>query len=329
MRTGKDLILATREFAHENVLYSWWSVISTALLLMLAMLGAALLNPWPLQLTCSILAGLLGVRFFVIYHDHQHNSLLPNSRLIAGMMRLWGILSMTPNDIWTHSHNSHHRHNSKLRYTHVGSFPVMTTTRYINASRMERVLYRFNRSPVTIACGYLTAFIFAMCILPFFENHKNQRDCALALVIHVAVYVILWLTMGPAVVFFAWFLPNFIAAGLGVYLFYAQHNFPTVTYKEKDGWTYETAALESSSFCKMGPIMNYFTANIGFHHIHHLNAKIPFYRLPEVFRKMPELQHPKVTSLNPLEMLRCLRLFVWDCDQQRMINRKELKLRMS
>ncbi len=114
-------------------------------------------------------------------------------------------------------------------------------------------------------------------------------------------------------------VPFFISQAIGTYLFYAQHNFPGVTFKDNAGWTYEAAALESSSYMKTGPLMAWFTANIGYHHIHHLNSHIPFYRLPEVLREMPELQHPKTTSLHPLEIIRCLRLKVWDVEKQQMV----------
>ena len=99
---------------------------------------------------------------------------------------------------------------------------------------------------------------------------------------------------------------------MGAYLFYAQHNFPTATFAEKEGWSYVNAALGSSSYMRMNQVMHWFTGNIGYHHIHHLNARIPFYRLPEVYKAIPELQMAKTTSLMPGEMIRCLRLKVWD-----------------
>jgi omega-6 fatty acid desaturase (delta-12 desaturase) len=113
-------------------------------------------------------------------------------------------------------------------------------------------------------------------------------------------------------------IPHFITYAIGTYLFYAQHNFPEVSFNSEAGWTYEKAAVESSSFLKTNRVMAWFTANIGYHHIHHLNARIPFYRLPEVIRAIPELQTPRMTSLHPLEIYRCLRLKVWDVDSQRM-----------
>jgi omega-6 fatty acid desaturase (delta-12 desaturase) len=118
-------------------------------------------------------------------------------------------------------------------------------------------------------------------------------------------------------------VPFFIASALGAYLFYAQHNFPGVVLRDEAGWTYEGAALDSSSHLKTGPILSWFTGNIGYHHIHHLNHRIPFYRLPEVHRAIPELRRAKTTTLHPLDILRCLRLKVWCAESQQMVGLKE------
>jgi omega-6 fatty acid desaturase (delta-12 desaturase) len=132
--------------------------------------------------------------------------------------------------------------------------------------------------------------------------------------------------------FFGWpallltlLIPYFIASAIGTYLFYAQHNFPGVSFSDEAGWTYEKAALESSSFMKTGPIMGWFTANIGYHHVHHLNSRIPFYRLPEVAKKIPELTTPKTTSLHPVDIFRCLRLKVWDVETQQMVSLRNVQ----
>ena len=111
---------------------------------------------------------------------------------------------------------------------------------------------------------------------------------------------------------------------LGAYLFYAQHNFPNVKFKNNVEWSYAHAALESSSYMAMNPFLNWVTANIGYHHVHHLNARIPFYRLPEAMASIPELQQANVTTLKPSEIIRCLRLKLWDPEQNRMISLSEL-----
>jgi len=137
--------------------------------------------------------------------------------------------------------------------------------------------------------------------------------------VHIVIGVLLTVLFGWLSLLLTLIIPVFIAGAIGSYLFYAQHNFPGVSFNAAAGWTYEKAALESSSFLKTDFLMRWFTANIGYHHIHHLNARIPFYRLPEVLENIAELQTPKTTSLNPIEIFRCLRLKVWDVESQQMI----------
>jgi len=323
MRTGKELVLATREFAKDNTAQSWSAIASTFALLVALTVTIALLPFWFLKLPASILLGLLMVRMFVIYHDHQHHAILPKSKVAKYLMRAWGILAMTPSCVWQHSHNHHHNHNSKLRSTHIGSYPVMTKERYKSSTKQERTKYLLMRHPLTIAFGYFTVFIMGMCITPMLEDIKANRDSFFAIIFHILLYTFVIVTFGWAATFFVLFLPFFIASALGSYLFYAQHNFPQVIFKDKAGWSYEGAALDSSSYCQMNAFMNYMTGNIGYHHIHHLNAKIPFYRLPEAYANLPELQTPRVTSLHPKEILRCLSLKVWDVDQQKLLPLKE------
>ena len=111
---------------------------------------------------------------------------------------------------------------------------------------------------------------------------------------------------------------------LGAYLFYAQHNFPDAKYRTKEEWSYVHAALYSSSYMKMSKLMHWFTGNIGYHHIHHMNSKIPFYRLPEVFEAIKAFQQPGVTSLSPRDIYACFKLKVWDPEQSRMIGLREI-----
>jgi len=319
MRTGPELIKATKPFAVDSTARSWWCVLSTAFLLMAALTGTLLSIPLPVRGACSVLAGLLILRMFVIYHDQQHHAILPHSRLADVLMRIYGILVLSPSSVWRSSHNYHHNHNSKLRSAHIGSFPVMTRAQYLKSTPGERRIYLFTRHPLTILFGYVFIFFHGMCVYPVFNQPRKSLDCLVAGMVHVGIAVLLVSFLGWQTWLLAQVIPHFLASAIGSYLFYAQHNFPTVSFEDKAGWTYEKAALESSSFMKTGWIMRWFTGNIGYHHIHHLNARIPFYRLPEVFHAIPELQRPKTTSLHLLEVFRCLRLKVWDVDAQRMV----------
>jgi acyl-lipid omega-6 desaturase (Delta-12 desaturase) len=318
MRTGKELILATRPYAADFTVKSWWCVLSTAFMLAAALTGT-LWNFLPVgKVICSGLAGLLVLRLFVIYHDQQHHAILSKSRLAESLMRIFGILSLSPSSIWRASHNYHHKHNSKLRSSHIGSYPIMTRAEYLRSSKRTRFNYLFMRHPLTILFGYVFVFLYGMCIYPFFNSPREHYDCLIATVMHLALAVVLTFFFGWPALLLTLVIPHLVASGIGSYLFYAQHNFPGVSFYDRAGWAYEKAALESSSFLKTGPIMAWFTANIGYHHIHHLNARVPFYRLPEVLKAIPELAKPKTTSLRVMDIIRCLRLKVWDVEAQQM-----------
>ncbi|HEX4265024.1 MAG TPA: fatty acid desaturase [Verrucomicrobiae bacterium] len=323
-RTDRQLILATKPFAKDNTLQSWWCVLST-LFLMLAAFGGALWHFHPIaRAVCSVFAGLLMLRFFVIYHDQQHHAILPKSRVAEGLMRIFGILALSPSSIWRSSHNHHHNHNSKLRGSQIGSYPIMTREQFIKTSPAKRRVYLFVRHPLTILFGYAFMFLYGMCLNPFFNYPRRHIDCLLALIAHVAIAAALLWFGGWMSLLFVQIIPHFIASAIGSYLFYAQHNFPGVSFNDNAGWTYEKAALESSSYMRMNPLMAWFAGNIGYHHIHHLNARIPFYRLPEVLRALPELRCPKTTSLHPADIARCLRLKVWDVQTQTMVGVRNL-----
>jgi acyl-lipid omega-6 desaturase (Delta-12 desaturase) len=315
----ETLYARTKSHARDNSLKSWWCILSTTFLLLAAVAGTLPGLLLAVRLICSVLTGLLLIRLFVIFHDHQHRAILPKSRLAALFMRLFGICVLCPSAIWRASHDYHHAHNSKLRSAYIGSYPIMTREQYQMTRGGERLLYLLMRHPLTILFGYVTVFLFGMVILPFFSDPRRNFDSIPALLLHLGLGVTLVMCFGWLALILTLLVPFFIGSALGAYLFYAQHNFPGVIFKDKDGWTYEGAALESSSYLKTNSVMAWFTGNIGYHHIHHLNHRIPFYRLPETYRAIPELQKAKTTSLHPLDIFRCLRLKVWCVETQRMV----------
>ena len=143
------------------------------------------------------------------------------------------------------------------------------------------------------------------------------------LAILFGLIAILWLSGGFEVALFAFILPFAIASAAGAYLFYAQHTYEGLRIMPPEEWTYFAGALESSSYMQLSPLMSWFTGNIGYHHVHHLNPHIPFYRLPEAMAGIPELQHPTVTSLRPRDILACFRANLWKISTQRMVSYRE------
>ena len=148
-------------------------------------------------------------------------------------------------------------------------------------------------------------------------------DSALALLGHVALIALLLVYGGFDVAFFVVLLPISIASVLGSYLFFAQHSFKHMHIISPEAWTYYRAALESSSYMRLNKLMQWFSGNIGYHHIHHLNVRIPFYRLPETMAAIPELQSPVTTTLALRDIIDCFKSCLWDEELQRMVSYRE------
>ena len=321
MRTGKELLIASKEFASEFRWLSWWHLWSTLAALASSIAVAASDLPWGLRAVASVLAGLVGVRLFIIYHDYQHGAILRDSRVAGAVMNLTGLLMLNPRSVWNRSHDHHHKNNSKTFGASIGSYPIMTQETYATASPAERFTYAAIRHPLNMALGYLTVFTLGMCLRPFLQNPKRHFDGLLSILLHFGAMIYVW-TLGLDVLMFGMVIPSLVAASLGAYLFYAQHNFPAADLKPRSEWSHVEAALHSSSYIAMGSLMNWFTGNIGYHHVHHLNARIPFYRLPEAMAALEELQSPGTTSLRPRDIFACLRLKLWSPDAGKFVGFK-------
>jgi omega-6 fatty acid desaturase (delta-12 desaturase) len=325
MLQGKELILATRPYGREVRSKSWIQTLLTVFLLGLALAATIVIPYFFVKLLFSVLAGLLMVRMFIIYHDHQHHSILTHSKIADVLMTVFGFYILAPTSIWKRSHDHHHNNNSKLFSASIGSYPIATRKKFMEMTSRQKFGYLAIRHPLTIGLGYFSMFMFGMCIASFASNPRKHFDSLIALVLHIVASVLIFVFLGWHIWFCFFFLPFIVAFGLGAYLFYAQHNFPGVTFAENNEWAYEKAAMESSSYMMMNPVMSWLTGNIGYHHIHHLNAKIPFYRLPEVMKNFKELQNCKRTSLNPRAVIACLRLKIWDQEKCQMVGLRDIR----
>lgn len=318
-RRGRELLAAARPFAEEVRSRSWFHFVES-FAVFFAVLGAALyVGPLWAKVPLSILAGLVSVRLFILYHDFQHNAILRGSKVAEAIMWLYGVYVLTPKNVWRQTHNYHHAHTAKIVGSHVGSYLMVTTDIWEKMSPKERFVYKIYRHPLTVFFAYFTVFFYGMCMASFARNPRKNWDSLFAIVVHVAMAIALPYFFGVEVFLIGWFIPLFVATTSGAYLFYAQHNYPDIHIQPREEWEFSKAALESSSYMEMGPVLQWLTGNIGFHHVHHLNPTIPFYRLPEVMAALPELQHPGKTSLGPSEIVRCFGLKLWDNASGRMV----------
>ncbi len=325
MRLGKELILASKAYTKENRFRSWVETILTLGLLAGFLFASFMPLPLIVRGLCSIFTALLYVRIFVIYHDYQHHAILQNSKLATLIMKGIGLYLLTPQNVWKRSHDHHHNHNSKLTMSGIGSYPTISKRLFLKLSKTHQWVYLLNRHPVTIILGYFTLFIYWLNIKSFMQSPRKHWDSCLSLVFHGACSILIYYYLGAVAFWLNWFMPFFSSFAIGSYLFYCQHNFPGAQFTENQDWKYDQAALYSTSFMVMNPLMQWLLGNIGYHHVHHLNSRIPFYRLPEVMKDMPELQHPITTSWNPLDIWRCFQLKLWDAENSKMITLKQLR----
>ena len=324
MLAAKELILETKLFAKEIRWKSWYYTLSSFFLLTVFLLGTYFVPFLIGRVVCSILSALLLSRCFIIFHDYQHHSILNRSFFANIIFTAFGIYMITPPSIWKRSHNHHHNNNAKLFSASIGSFPIMTKQKFLEASKKDRQMYLAIRHPINMFFSYFSVFVYGMCIQSFLSNPKKHWDSLLVLLVHFSIAIFLFLHFGWLTWLLTFFLPFFLSHMLGAYLFYAQHNFPGAVYRNNVDWNYAQAAMESSSYMAMNPFWQWVTANIGYHHIHHINSRIPFYRLPEAMKKIPELQKVTVTTLNISDIIACLRLKVWDPQQNKMIGFAEM-----
>ncbi|MBY0370415.1 fatty acid desaturase [bacterium] len=322
MRDLPTLTRESRPFTAEDIRKSWTLLFSTFVIWGLMVYGTTIGPVWQRTLF-SVLAGMVIVRLFIFYHDYLHGSLFRGSKAVKPILNTLGVLILNPPNVWKRSHNYHHQHNAQMATASIGSYPVMTVKQYEEANWKLRLLYRAARHPLTIFFGYFFIFILGMCTKSFLTDPKRHFDSLVALVVHVALLVGLTHFFGWETTFFSFFLPLFVACGLGAYLFYIQHNAPGIQMRPRTEWTYTFAALQSSTFMDGSWLTHWLTGNIGYHHVHHLNSNIPFYRLPEAMAAIPELQAPIRTSLNPLDVYRCLRLKLWDPERKELVGFRE------
>lgn len=320
---SRDLITRTRPFATQDTARTAWNLAATFGALIAAIALAAAAPWWPLRILGGLIEALVLVRAFILYHDCMHGALLPKSRVAQFLFRVQGVLTLTPARIWNDTHNHHHANTARIAADSAGTFTTWTTEQWRQATGWQRLAYVVERHPATLLFGYVTAFLVSLCLVPFVRNPRRYWTSGLALFVHIALSVAVWKLFGVGVYLSAFVGPLFVAYALGTYLFYSQHNFLDVEILPEEEWTHADAALGASSYLACGPVLAWFTGNIGYHHVHHLNPRIPFYRLPEAMAAIPELQGPHVTTLRPRDVVACLRLNLWDPARRRMVRYRD------
>jgi len=279
-----------------------------------------------LSLAISIPAGAFMVRLFLIQHDCGHGAFFKKKVFNDWIGRILGVFTLTPYYVWRRAHAMHHATSGNLDRRGYGDIDTLTVEEYQNLSRMGRLGYRLYRHPLVLF-GIGPAYNFLLRQrLPLGFMRAGWRYWLSAMgtnmvMIGLAIAVIYFIGFGP---FLLVHLPiAIVAASIGVWLFYVQHQFEGTVWARGEDWKVQDAALYGSSHYDLPGVLRWFTANIGVHHVHHLCSRIPYYRLQKVLRDHPELAALKRLTL--WQSLGCVRLGLWDEKAKRMVSFAEAR----
>jgi omega-6 fatty acid desaturase (delta-12 desaturase) len=279
---------------------------------------------WATLLLALPAAGLL-VRAFIIQHDCGHGSFFASRRLNDVVGRGMSLLTLAPYGLWRREHALHHATSGNLDRRGVGDIETMTAREYLKLSTLGKLHYKLYRHPLFLFGLGVPVYFVILQRLPWFHSlpPRDAWKSVLALNIGLAAfYMPLCYFFGVYNVLWVGLPMLHLAAATGGWLFFIQHQFEETTWDKTDGWDFQVAALLGSSYYDLPKALNWFTGNIGLHHIHHLNSMIPNYRLAGCLEASPELK--SINRLTLRDSIHCARLKLWDEDGRRLIGFDEL-----
>jgi len=326
MRTWRQILTRYHEPSHTRSIVEIAITLAPLVVLWVLAWAAYYFGFWWMSLLLAVPAAGFLVRLFMIQHDCGHGAFFRHRLANDWVGRAIGVLTLTPYDFWRRTHAVHHASSGNLDRRSLGDINTLTVSEYLARSFWGRLCYRLYRHPIVLF-GIGPAYLFVLQQrlpvgmlrgggwLPWLSTMAT--NFAIALVVAILIWLI---GIGP---FLLVHLPiTLLAASVGVWLFYVQHQFEHTFWAHDGEWTLPEAALYGSSHYDLPGILRWFTANIGVHHVHHLCSRIPYYRLPRALRDHPELRG--VSRLTLLQSFRCVRLVLWDEGRHRLISFREM-----
>jgi omega-6 fatty acid desaturase (delta-12 desaturase) len=279
---------------------------------------------WWLVLPLAVLAGALLVRVFIIFHDCGHGSFFKSHAANALVGFLSGILTFTPYYHWRWEHAVHHANAGDLDKRGTGDVWTMTVQEYLEASRWKKFAYRLSRNPFVL---FVIAPLFLFVVLqrvPSTKANARERHSVYAMDLAIlGMAVSLSLVFGFTAYVVIQLIILMVAGGAGVWMFYVQHQFEDVYWERGENWSFTAAALQGSSFYKLPRILQWFSGNIGFHHIHHLSPRIPNYNLEKCHKADPLFQQVKPVTF--LSSLKSIKFRLWDEKGRKLVGFRHLR----
>jgi acyl-lipid omega-6 desaturase (Delta-12 desaturase) len=325
---ARDWVPILARYRDPSLPRSLWELGITlfAVIALWGLAAFALYLHWAVALLFSAPLGIFLVRLFAIQHDCGHNAFFKSRQMNDWVGRALGMLTLTPYDVWRRLHSVHHSASGNLDRRGIGDVITLTVAEYKARGRWGRFLYRLYRNPV-VMFGLGPAWLFVLNNrLPFGLMRAGWSYWVSAMATNLCLVALLgglYLVGGWPAIFAVWLPSVLIGATIGVWLFYVQHQFETAHWDREEDWQLHEAALHGSSHYVLPQPLQWLTANIGLHHIHHLQSRLPFYRLPEVLRDFPPLAEAQRMTVR--ESFANARLHLWDEGSRRLLNWREAR----
>ena len=277
-------------------------------------------------LVLAVPTALLMVRLFIIQHDCGHGSFFRSKKACSVLGSAIGVMTLTPYAYWRQEHAVHHASSGHLDRRGHGDISTLTVAEYAALSWIKKLGYRVYRSPLVL---FLVGPAFHFIVkhrLPFGALPRSKSGWASVMLTNAAlagVVLLMHFTIGLERFLLIQMPVTLLSCSVGVWLFYVQHQYESTYWRRQPEWDFHDAALYGSSHYDLGPVLQWFTGNIGLHHIHHLSSRIPNYRLQRCLNEVPELR--ATTRLTFLSSLRCAGLTLWDESQRKLIGFREYR----
>ncbi len=273
-----------------------------------------------LTLGLAVIAAGFLIRLFIFFHDCGHNSFFPNTRLNKRIGFWLGVLVFTPGEHWWHSHALHHATSGNLDKRGDGDVLTLTLEEYVEAKWVKRLGYKFFRNPlVMFGLGPLYMFLFMHRLpLPNYGKRETMSVVWTNLAI-LATATLISLMIGVKAYLMIQLPVLWMAGAFGIWLFYIQHQFEESYWERNEEWNYVASALLGASFYRLPGILQWFSGNIGYHHIHHLSPRIPNYNLAAAHEHSPLIQK-WARKIDLTEGFRHIRYKLWDEPVRRLVN---------
>jgi acyl-lipid omega-6 desaturase (Delta-12 desaturase) len=292
-----------------------WQLASTASLYVATwtLMYLSLSVSYWLTLLLAVPGAFLMVRLFIIQHDCGHGSFFRSARAAEVVGSILSLVTMTPYHYWKRVHALHHATSGNLERRGFGDIDTWTVSEYLSRSRWARFKYRVYRHPLVLFGIGASLLFFVIHRLPTIAPREWRRERRGILLTNLAIGAVAAL-MCALIGYKAFLIVHvpmaMLSCSIGVWLFYIQHQFEPTYWEHDPDWAFDAAALEGSSYYALPPVLRWLTGNIGLHHIHHLNAGIPNYRLQRVLEECPELT--TATRVTIRQSLQCMSLALWD-----------------